>query len=306
MADVYPTAAGAWSTRTWNDDATGAAYGGPPLAGDNVHANGVAITIDVDITVAELRTTAGTTAVAGGSFMTSGNRVVNADSLAGTTSCLTLATSSLSIQNGNSFGSLTTNSMVGTIVGATCIQNGNATGGNGTNRNGSQVNSGGILNGNSNGGSGGSAMGSTVGAGGILNGNSNGGSAATALGTNCSGIHNGNATGGSVSGAHGTNLAAQAIHNGSSTGGSVSGAHGTTVNAGGMAFITTATGNTSGAFGVSSTATSRYVAIIQNESGSFAKSLTAQAETTSVNVPFVSFEDSGGPASSIFAYGSAS
>jgi hypothetical protein len=70
-----------------------------------------------------------------------------------------------------------------------------------------------------------------------------------------------------------------------------------------MAFITTATGNTSGAFGVNSTATARYVAIIKNEVGIAAKSLTAQAETTSANVPFVSFEGSG---SSILAYGSAS
>jgi hypothetical protein len=94
------------------------------------------------------------------------------------------------------------------------------------------------------------------------------------------------------------------IQHGNATGGTVSGSHGTSiVQAGGIALITTATGSTSGAFGLHCSQGSRYVAIIKNEVGIAAKSLTAQAETTSTNVPFVSFEGSG---SSILAYGSAS
>jgi hypothetical protein len=282
MADVYPTAAGAWSTRTWNDDATGLAYGGPPLAGDNVHANGLAITIDVDITVAELRTTAGTTAAAGGSFTTSGTRVVNADSRAGTTNCLVLATSSRSVQNGNSFGG-TTASTGGTTVNSTCIQNGDSTGGTvNASRYGTRITNGGIQKGNSYGSTSGLGTGSE-----IIQG----------------GVQIGDAFGGSAFASNGTTVGAGGIFYGNATAGSISAAHGVSITAGGIALINTATGNTSGAFGVQSTATSRYVAIIKNEVGIAAKSLTAQAETTSANVPFVSFEGSG---SSILAYGSAS
>jgi hypothetical protein len=280
MPTVYPTAAGAWSTRTWNDDATGLAYGGPPLAGDNVYANNLAITIDVDITVAELRTTAGTTAVAGGSFTTSGTRVVNADSRAGSSGCLTLTAGSGSVQNGNSYGS-TTASGVGTTMGTSCVQNGNSFGGNASNRFGTNMVNGAIQNGNATGGSGSGGHGTTAASGSVLNGNSFGGTGA----------------------AIGITLTTGAIHNGNATGGSLSGAHGTRVDQGGIALINTATGNTSGAFGVQSTATTRYVAIIKNEVGIAAKSLSAAAETTSANVPFVSFEGSG---SSILAYGSAS
>jgi len=140
MATVYPTAAGAWSTRTWNDDSTGAAYGaGTPQTGDTVLANNLAITVDVDITVAELSTRVGTTAAAGGGFTVSGTRTINANINAGTTDCLTIP----------SFGSNIT-------------VNGNVTGGSGTGADGivySASNS--VLNvtGNVNSGSGSSALG---------------------------------------------------------------------------------------------------------------------------------------------------
>lgn len=286
MATVYPTAAGAWSTRTWNNDATGAAYGTTPQPGDIVLANNLAVTIDIDITVASLKTIAGTTAAAGGSFATSGKRTVTADSYAGSTNCLVLTASSNSVQNGNSFGSTTTNSRVGTTVNASCIQNGNSTGGNGSAR-----------------------TGTIVDAGGVQNGNSQGGTSTTAYGTNlltASAMQNGNATGGSGTASHGTIMASNTIFFGNATGGTASGSHGIAISAQAIALVTAATGNTSGAFGVQSSASSRYVAIIQNESGSFPKSLTAQAETTSANVPFVSFEGSGGGGSSILAYGTAS
>jgi hypothetical protein len=69
MAVVYPTAAGDWSTRTWNDDATGAAYsGGTPQIGDTVLTNGVTITMDQNITIAEISNRAGTNATAGGTL----------------------------------------------------------------------------------------------------------------------------------------------------------------------------------------------------------------------------------------------
>jgi hypothetical protein len=69
MAVVYPTAAGNWSTRTWNDDATGAAYsGGTPQTGDTVLTNNVTITMDQNITIAEISNRAGTNATAGGTL----------------------------------------------------------------------------------------------------------------------------------------------------------------------------------------------------------------------------------------------
>jgi hypothetical protein len=81
---------------------------------------------------------------------------------------------------------------------------------------------------------------------------------------------------------------------GNATGGTVSNAHGTLINAGGIAIIDTATGNTDGAFGILSAATVRYVALIKTEVGSYAKSLTEQAETTDVNVPFVNYNAGSG------------
>ncbi len=321
MPTVYPTVVGAWSTRTWNNDATGAAYGMPPQPGDTVLANGLAITVDVDISVVAISTRAGTTAIAGGSFTTSGNdRVINADTYAGTTNCLTLAANSRCIQNGNSYGSDTTNVRYGTTLNATTVQNGNSFGGNGSVRTGTLINSGGVQNGNSTGGSVSGAVGTSITAGGVQNGNSTGGSVSGAFGTNvaagglqvgdsyganvagangteCFGIQIGNSFGAASAAGIGTRVQASGIHNGNATGGGVSGAHGTQVFVGGYAFIQTATGTVSGANGVQSTMTTRYVAIIKNEVGSFAKSLTSAAETTSVNVPFVSFESTGGGAS---------
>jgi hypothetical protein len=326
MATVYPTAAGNYSTRTYNDDATGVAYGSLPLAGDTVLANGLAITLDVDITISgvSLKTIAGTTAVAGGGFTTTGTRSITADSYAGSTSCLTLATGGTQI--GNSFGSTTTNTTFATVINSGGVQIGDSTGGNLTNRNGTQINPGGVQTGNATGGSGNNANG-TINSGGVQTGDSTGGSASNAMGTRIDsggvqngdsfagsvanafgselffgGVQNGDSTGGSVSGAHGTRVASGSIHHGNATGGSASGAHGTQLLAGGMAFIDTATGNTSGAFGVQSTVTTRYVAIIKAESGSFAKSLTSAAETTNANVPFTGFSSVSG-SSSILSHG---
>jgi len=107
-----------------------------------------------------------------------------------------------------------------------------------------------------------------------------------------SAVQIGNSLGGSAGA--GSVVGSGGIQYGTATGGSSSGAHGTILTASGMAFIATASGSVANAFGVQSSATSRYVAIIQNESGTYQKSLSAAAETTSTNVPFVSFEGSGG------------
>ena len=174
MAERWAVATGNWSSAaTWNG-------GTLPDASDDVHANGFTITIDQDVTVLSLRTTAGTTPVAGGGFTTSGSRTVNADSVAGTTTCLT--------------------------VNAGGVQNGNSTGGSASGAHGSYIQIGGIQNGNSTGGSASGAYGSYIQIVGIQNGNSTGGSASGAYGSSVQngGIQNGNSTGGSASGAHGS------------------------------------------------------------------------------------------------------
>lgn len=96
MAERWAVATGAWSdTATWNG-------GTLPGASDDVHANGFTVTIDQNVTVLSLRTTSGTTPVAGGGFSTSGTCEVNAESIAGMSLCLTI--NSGGIQNGNSTG----------------------------------------------------------------------------------------------------------------------------------------------------------------------------------------------------------
>lgn len=154
MATVYPTSAGAWSTRTWNDDATGLPYGMLPQPGDTVLANGLVISINMNITVESVRTRPGAFAVAGGTFNTIGAWTVNADSYAGSSSCLILAQGTNAIQNGNSYGSDSSNNINGTIVERGCIQYGNSYGGNGANRRGTLINAGGLQVGNAYGGSG--------------------------------------------------------------------------------------------------------------------------------------------------------
>jgi hypothetical protein len=169
MAVVYPTAAGDWSTRTWNDDATGAAYsGGTPQTGDTVLTNNVTITMDQNITIAEISNRAGTNATAGGFLdcpngangltLTAeirGNRLDQTVRVSmGSPNAMTIVgdvygpagtgaqgtgrgvgqtgTGQLTI-NGNVFGGGGPNNRWGVYVsqaGATLIVNGNATGGN--------------------------------------------------------------------------------------------------------------------------------------------------------------------------------
>jgi hypothetical protein len=302
MATVYPTAAGAWSTRTWNNDATGAAYGMAPQTGDTVLANGLAITLDTNITVVALSTRAGTTAVAGGSFTTSGTRTITADSYAGTSNCLILTASSSSVQSGNSFGSDTTNSSYGTTINSTCTQNGNATGGNGSARTGTLINAGGLQNGNSTGGSGGSAYGTYIHAGGVQIGNSTGGSGAGALGTYINGgIQNGNATGGPGTSAHGTGVhATGSIFYGNATGSSTASAssHGIEISVICVCVIPVATGNTSGNYGARyNFAPAGSIVVIDSIVGTWGELGTQQDYT---KVPFADRGGGGGPTVSVY------
>jgi len=235
MADRWAVANGNWSnTATWNG-------GTLPGAGDDVFADNRAVTIDQDVTVLSLRTTQRSGGTAGGSFTTdTDTRIINADSYAGTTSCLTLLANSGSMQIGNSYGGSGFGSAA-TTVNSGCIQRGDSLGGTAALRFGTVVNVGGLQIGNSAGGGG--------------------------PGTSLSGIQIGNAIGSPTSLAQGT-----------------------VVNDSGMAFIHTATeGPVTEAFGVSRTSTRRGVVLIKNEVGANAKSLSAQTETDSTNVPFVNF-----------------
>lgn len=259
MATVYPTAAGAWSTRTWNNDATGAAYGMAPQAGDTVLANGLAITIDVDITVESLRSVAGTNAVAGGSFTTSGTRTINADTHQGSASASTLTLSDGSIQNGDSYGNVST-TRAATTVNSGCAQYGNASGGTG--------------------------LGTTVNAGGWLIGNATGGSDFNCFGASVLGMHIGNATGGTGDGAHGVRLFAGGFFYGNASGSTTHDCSGVQINANSIAIVETATGNATNRFGVLSTLTTLHVVVIKNESGTHPKSLGSGADTTYDLIPF--------------------
>jgi hypothetical protein len=83
MANRYAVANGNWSnTATWDG-------GTLPQAGDDVRANGFAVTINQDINVASIRTDALAPAISGGSFTVSGNgRILTCDVQTGTSTCL--------------------------------------------------------------------------------------------------------------------------------------------------------------------------------------------------------------------------
>jgi len=70
MAVRYAVATGNWSdTATWNG-------GTLPTSSDDVYSNGFTVTIDVDVTVLSLRTTAQSPAVAGGGFICGSGRAI--------------------------------------------------------------------------------------------------------------------------------------------------------------------------------------------------------------------------------------
>lgn len=251
MAERYAISAGNWVAARFDG-------GTLPGVGDTVHANNFAVTIDTTITVDALSTRPGAVAVAGGSFTTSGSVTVNADSYAGTTTCLTMTAGA--IQNGDSYGSNTTNSRYGSRI-TRGIQNGNAYGGNGNGRNGSFLTDAATLNGNSYGGTAAGAWGAqfttssiqngnaygsdTAGTYGsylegarcAINGNTYGGAAALAFGAALlRSAHIGNSFGGSGSDSRGSDLAIGAVQNGDAYGGSGASAHGTSTNEGAIVY----------------------------------------------------------------------
>lgn len=129
MAEKYYTAAsGNWSTAAnWNG-------GTKPTNSDDVYANGKTITIDEDVTVLSLRTTAGTTAVAGGNFTCSTNRTITVSGsgiVAGSSECLTFSGTTGSIVGNVTGGSGGNARGVRNSSSGTLTITGNVTGGSG-------------------------------------------------------------------------------------------------------------------------------------------------------------------------------
>jgi hypothetical protein len=106
MATRYAVANGNWSnTATWDG-------GTLPTSADDVHANNRTVTIDQDVTVLSLRTTAGGAAVAGGGFSIPNGSSYNVTAtngfIAGSSAVLTITGTGTRIITGNVTGSATT------------------------------------------------------------------------------------------------------------------------------------------------------------------------------------------------------
>lgn len=98
MANVYAVASGNWSNpATWNT-------GTLPTSSDDVFANNFNVTIDQDITVLSIRTVRLQNIEAGGSFTLQEGRTVNANIIAGTTSCLLFSAKGIVTINGSCTG----------------------------------------------------------------------------------------------------------------------------------------------------------------------------------------------------------
>lgn len=259
-AERYAVATGNWSnTATWNG-------GTLPAEIDDVYANGFTVTVDSNRTANTVRTTAGTTAVAGGLFSVSSGVTLTltgsgANIIAGSSTVVQQATGGTTITViGNPQGSNTTtnisaivNTSSGTLnltgnpIGGSqngscgvltnigtinCV--GNATGGSGPNAQGIRVqNASGVLNltGNATGGSGAAGVSWTGGSGSVIGTVTGGsGSAIPGILNGSSGTITvtGSAVGGSTANAAGaTNSAAGTITiSGNATGGSNATAYG--------------------------------------------------------------------------------
>lgn len=106
MALRRAVAAGNWSAvGTWDGGTT------LPQPGDIVRANNFAVAIDQNVTVLELRTDAGGSAIAGGTFNVTASRTITASLYSGSTNVLTFSAASPAILtvNGSAYGSLTGN-----------------------------------------------------------------------------------------------------------------------------------------------------------------------------------------------------
>lgn len=140
MAERYAVATGNWSdTATWDG-------GTLPTSSDDVYANNFTVTIDQDVTVLSVRTTAGTTAVAGGGFTLSDGRTLNASIIAGTSNCVTFSASSPAQAwiNGNAVGGESGIGVAHAGTGTLYVV-GNLTGGDSPSSHGGRVSSSGTL-----------------------------------------------------------------------------------------------------------------------------------------------------------------
>lgn len=152
MAERYAILNGNWSsTLTWDGATT------LPQSTDDVYANNKAVTIDQDVTVLSVRTTAGTTAVAGGGFTLNDTRVLTVTGtgvLAGSTDCVTFSAASPATATitGNVAGSAATANADGVVHSGTgtLTINGNCTGGAATTAHAVNVTGNGVLNLNGN------------------------------------------------------------------------------------------------------------------------------------------------------------
>jgi len=116
MATRYAVASGNWSAAsTWDGTTT------IPTTGDTVVANAFTVTIDQTLTVTEIRTLASGSGGSGGGFTVSGAYTINANVLAGTTTCLTCTnTSGTTVTvNGNITGSAATGSVHAVLLSGT-------------------------------------------------------------------------------------------------------------------------------------------------------------------------------------------
>ncbi len=237
MAERYATSSGIWEAARFDG-------GTLPTPDDTVHANGFAVTISGEITVALLTTTPGAIAVAGGGFTVTGaSAVVNADVTAGTSLALT-------VNSGATFNGHSTGGTVVNILGVRVnngTHNGDSLGGSATGAHGTHVQDGSKQNGDSYGSPTHGARGTQLLRGGFQTGNSYGGGASHAHGSQVfdGGVQIGDSFGGSTSNATGSLVLQGGIQFGVSTGGSNNDARGTQCQAGGVVVtlgITDATG----------------------------------------------------------------
>jgi len=216
---VYPTEAGDWSTRTWNDDGTGDTYYFiTPQTGDTVLTNNLTITMDQNITIGTLSTRAGVNSIAGGTLncpngangLTLNSEIRgNVNNGQATAACTVSMESPNTLTiNGNSFGSIDTGNnsfRYGILINSTGIVtiNGNISANSTNNRVGLYVSGGAAVTINGN-----------------ITGASNSNSGAIIDNSNASIIINGNATGGAGSPARGIQILAGTVTvNGNAVGG---------------------------------------------------------------------------------------
>lgn len=137
MATRWAIATGNWSDPTkWDGGTT------VPQPGDDVHANTWSITLDQDVTVASLRTTAGGSASAGGSFMVTSARTVNANLIGGSSHVIIVNNGGVLTHNGTIQAGSSANAcgilinQAGAVLGS---HSGDVTGGGGASSQGIQI-----------------------------------------------------------------------------------------------------------------------------------------------------------------------